>query len=245
MKTLMEMSSSSYSWAAVTAVFALALTTFLSTSVDAAHKCFVCRPSHADGTYATEISELRRHFRGRHVRRCEDYTRERKSEFMMECPKDRDDGCLTVFQDGSVMRTCAKVGLKDCVEMEGKTYCYCKNQLCNTPDGPLASFGNHDLPQHRRDYADDEGSGYGEDGDDDHDDEDYYYEEDITEMPPSVKMDEDVEVKDVEKPRKTDDEIFIVEDDDRRKMGSDGSGAASVTHAGIALFIALILAVGT
>ena len=44
--------------------------------------------------------------------------------------------------DGSVMRTCAKVGLKDCVEMEGKTYCYCKNQLCNTPDGPLASFGN-------------------------------------------------------------------------------------------------------
>ena len=32
-------------------------------SVDAAHKCFVCRPSHADGTYATEISELRRHFR--------------------------------------------------------------------------------------------------------------------------------------------------------------------------------------
>ena len=43
----------------------------------------------------------------------------------------------------------------------------------------------------------------------------------------------------------TDDEIFIVEDDDRRKMGSDGSGAASVTHAGIALFIALILAVCT
>ena len=32
------------------------------------------------------------------MRRCEDYTRERKSEFMMECPKDRDDGCLTVFQ---------------------------------------------------------------------------------------------------------------------------------------------------
>ena len=36
--------------------------------------------------------------RGRHVKRCEDYTRERKSEFIMECPKDRDDGCLTVFQ---------------------------------------------------------------------------------------------------------------------------------------------------
>ena len=32
------------------------------------------------------------------MRRCEDYTREKKSEFMMECPKDRDDGCLTVFQ---------------------------------------------------------------------------------------------------------------------------------------------------
>ena len=38
------------------------------------------------------------HFRGRHVRRCEDYTRARKSEFVMECPKDRDAGCLTVFQ---------------------------------------------------------------------------------------------------------------------------------------------------
>ena len=55
-------------------------------------------------------------------------------------------------------------------------------------------------PHHRnRDYADDEGSGYGDD------DDDYYYEEDITEMPPSVKMDEDVEVKDVEKPRKVGD----------------------------------------
>jgi len=234
--------SLTYSWAAATAVFAFALTSFLSTSVDAAHKCFVCRPSHADGTYATEISELRRHFRGRHVRRCEDYTREKKSEFMMECPKDRDDGCLTVFQDGSVMRTCAKVGLKDCVEMEGKTYCYCKNQLCNTPDGPLASFGNQDHnPHHRnRDYADDEGSGYGDD------DDDYYHEEDITEMPPSVKMDEDVEVKDVEKPRKSDNgDIFIVEDDDRRNKGHDGSGAASATLTGIALLIALVLAVGT
>ena len=40
-------------------------------------------------------------------------------------------------------------------------------------------------------------------------------------------------------------DIFIVEDDDRRNKGIDGSGAASVTHSGIALFIALILAVGT
>ena len=32
------------------------------------------------------------------MKRCEDYTRERKSEFIMECPKDKDDGCLTVFQ---------------------------------------------------------------------------------------------------------------------------------------------------
>merc|ERR1711934_67388 len=137
----------------------------------------------------------------------------------MECPKDRDDGCLTVFQaypgpdnetlatDGSVMRTCAKVGLKDCVEMEGKTYCYCKNQLCNTPDGPLASFGGN--AHHRKDYSDEEGSGYGDDDNDD--DEDYYYEEGITEMPPSVKMDGDVEVKDAEKPRKSDEsDIFIV-----------------------------------
>ena len=100
--------------------------------------------------------------------------------------------------DGSVMRTCAKVGLKDCVEMEGKTYCYCKNQLCNTPDGPLASFGGN--AHHRKDYSDEEGSGYGDDDNDD--DEDYYYEEGITEMPPSVKMDGDIEVKDAEKPRK-------------------------------------------
>ena len=40
-------------------------------------------------------------------------------------------------------------------------------------------------------------------------------------------------------------DIFIVEDDNRRDKGIDGSGAASVTHSGIALFIALILAVGT
>ena len=26
------------------------------------------------------------------MKRCEDYTRERKSEFIMECPKDKDDG---------------------------------------------------------------------------------------------------------------------------------------------------------
>ena len=72
-------------------------------------------------------------------------------------------------------------------------------KLCNTPDGPLASFGGN--AHHRKDYSDDEGSGYG----DDDDDEDYYNygEEDITEMPPSVKMDEGVEVRDeVEQPRK-------------------------------------------
>ena len=40
-------------------------------------------------------------------------------------------------------------------------------------------------------------------------------------------------------------DIFIVEDDDRRKTGHDGSGAASATHTGIALLIALILTVGT
>ena len=48
------------------------------------------------------------------------------------------------------MRTCAKVGAKDCIEMEGKTHCFCKNQLCNTPDGPLADFGrgHHDPHRH-------------------------------------------------------------------------------------------------
>ena len=43
-------------------------------------------------------------------------------------------------------------------------------------------------------------------------------------------------------------DIFIVEDDERRNKGQEGSGAAaagSVTHTGIALFIALFLAIGT
>ena len=76
-------------------------------------------------------------------------------------------------------------------------------QLCNTPDGPLASFGGN--THHRKDYSDEEGSGYGDDEDGE---EDYYYEEGITEMPPGVKMDEEVEIKEVEKPRKVGEVVY-------------------------------------
>ena len=41
--------------------------------------------------------------------------------------------------DGSMLRTCASIGVDDCETANGVTYCYCKNELCNNPSKKLSN----------------------------------------------------------------------------------------------------------
>lgn len=46
------------------------------------------------------------------------------------------------FSDGSILRTCATVGIDDCKVANDVTYCYCKNELCNNPGRKLSTPGS-------------------------------------------------------------------------------------------------------
>lgn len=68
---------------------------------------------------------------------CHEYNKNKREDFIRQCPEDS-AGCLTKFEAGSLLRTCARVGIEDCKEINGVNYCYCKGELCNTPDRKLA-----------------------------------------------------------------------------------------------------------
>ena len=42
------------------------------------------------------------------------------------------------LDDGSVLRTCAPIGIDDCKKANAVNYCYCSKEGCNTPDRRLA-----------------------------------------------------------------------------------------------------------
>ena len=46
---------------------------------------------------------------------------------------------LLLIADGSMLRTCAPIGVDDCETANGVTYCYCKNELCNNPSKKLSN----------------------------------------------------------------------------------------------------------
>merc|ERR1712156_489378 len=77
-------------------------------------------------------------FGERKIPKCSHYHKSRHHEFIQECPKDS-EGCLTQFEDGSMLRTCASIGVDDCETANGVTYCYCKNELCNNPSKKLSN----------------------------------------------------------------------------------------------------------
>lgn len=131
---------------ACTATFLL--TVLQSTTQVSGHRCFVCAPSPRK---AIDNQELGKMFGNTQIHKCSQYHRSRKHEFIQECPKES-TGCLTKFEDGSVMRTCAPISVDDCKEANGVTYCYCRSPLCNTPDkklsDPRSSFQKNTVSNH-------------------------------------------------------------------------------------------------
>jgi len=99
------------------------------------HRCFVCAPN--TRKYA-DFQELKKMFGDTKIPKCSHYHNSRRHDFIQECPKDS-KGCLTQFEDGSMLRTCASIGVDDCETANGVTYCYCKNELCNNPSKKLSN----------------------------------------------------------------------------------------------------------
>lgn len=99
------------------------------------HKCFVCGP---DVGKPEDLLEIRRTFPNVKVPLCSKYRQSSREEYLRECPINS-HGCLTKFEDnGSVLRTCAPVGIDDCKKANGVNYCYCSRDGCNTPDRRLS-----------------------------------------------------------------------------------------------------------
>merc|ERR1719266_2527828 len=80
--------------------------------------------------------EMKRNFPGIEIKRCNEFHRTIRDEFLLECPKEH-LGCLTKFEAGSITRSCSKAAINDCRVDNGITYCYCKNDACNNPDRKL------------------------------------------------------------------------------------------------------------
>jgi len=99
------------------------------------HKCYVCGP---DNEKPEDILQLKRNFPDRKIPLCSGYKSSLQQEYLIDCPAGS-NGCLTKFEDdGSVMRTCAKIGIDDCKEANSVNYCYCSKEGCNTPERLLS-----------------------------------------------------------------------------------------------------------
>jgi len=111
------------------------VTVILKTISAYGHGCYVCTPSN-DSKRDAELNELSKIFPGIYIRKCNEFHRSIRDEFLLECPKDY-HGCLTKFEANSITRQCSKIAVNDCQEANGVTYCYCKNDACNNPDRKL------------------------------------------------------------------------------------------------------------
>ena len=60
------------------------------------HGCYVCTPSN-DQKRSTELMEMKRNFPGIEIKRCNEFHRTIRDEFLLECPKEH-LGCLTKFE---------------------------------------------------------------------------------------------------------------------------------------------------
>ena len=60
------------------------------------HGCYVCTPSN-EHKREMELTDLRKSFPGINIRKCNEFSRSIRDEFILECPKDH-LGCLTKFE---------------------------------------------------------------------------------------------------------------------------------------------------
>jgi len=119
----------------MSSIFLIIITVALQITTAFGHGCYVCTPSN-DHKRDVVLEELKASFLGIKIRKCNEFHRSIRDEFILECPKDH-FGCLTVFEENSVTRRCAKPSINDCQVANGITYCYCKNDACNNPDRKL------------------------------------------------------------------------------------------------------------
>lgn len=104
-------------------------------------KCFVCLPKKEDRTISQTAAMFTKMFDDKtdNIPDCQHYHKSWREMFIKDCPKGYDKGCLTQFEpNGSVMRICSKISYNRCQELGDTTYCYCSDDLCNTPDMKLA-----------------------------------------------------------------------------------------------------------
>lgn len=100
------------------------------------HKCYVCAP---DNGKPEDVSQLKRTFPNVKIPVCSEYKHSLQSSYLLDCPTNNNGGCLTKFEDdGSIMRTCAPIGIDDCKAANGVNYCYCSTEGCNTPERRLS-----------------------------------------------------------------------------------------------------------
>lgn len=99
------------------------------------HRCYVCAPSHSHKKHTNDYLKLKKEFPDSKIRKCSEFHKSIKDDFIKECSKGV-KGCLTKFEAGSVMRSCAQPGVSvdDCKDANGITYCYCKNNECNSAE---------------------------------------------------------------------------------------------------------------
>jgi len=181
----------------------------LSIETTEGHKCFVCAP---DLPKRTNHHELKNMFGSIRIPKCSHFQSSRKSEYIQNCPKET-MGCITQFEDGSVMRTCAKlkVPVDDCKTANDVTYCYCKRELCNNPsqklDKPGSGIGSNHNPHGLQIQSIDPSKDTTYD-DDDVGSGDYYYDE--------FNLDQEPDSQDYEEDGITEPPLFITEESYKR-----------------------------
>jgi len=106
------------------------------TSSGRCHKCYVCAP---DNGKLEDITQLKKFFPHAHIPPCSKYKPHLKDQFLLECPASSSSGCLTKFEEDSVMRTCAPISFDECKTANSVQYCYCAQPGCNSPARKLSS----------------------------------------------------------------------------------------------------------
>ncbi|XP_059083153.1 uncharacterized protein LOC131880513 isoform X2 [Tigriopus californicus] len=108
-----------------------------SSDYGSSHQCYVCKPLRMRYIDNHEMRKVFPETSLSEIPYCHEYAKSQRDDFIRQCPEDS-AGCLTKFEAGYLSRTCARVGIEDCKEINGVTYCYCKGELCNTPDRKLS-----------------------------------------------------------------------------------------------------------
>lgn len=116
-------------------IFLVIATVLLQITTAFGHGCFVCTASN-DHKRQEQLEDFKTLFPGINIRKCNEFHRSIRDEFILECPKEH-FSCLTIWEENSITRKCAKPPITDCQTANNITYCYCKTDACNNPDRKL------------------------------------------------------------------------------------------------------------